>query len=266
MQYKNLASADHPATIIILVNISESMGGPTADGKTRIEVAKDAILNIYTTMVKRSLMQGQIKPRYRIGMVTYSDNLYDVYGDGQKQESILTIKEIVDQCAPSIASQGWTDTLKKTIMAKAFHYATHLIKEDIKTWPEKWLAECPSPMVINITDCEYVEGLEELITSAKMVRELSVPDGNVLIANIFINDRMSLNIPSPKDWRGYQYGEQTGDHHGDELLDIASPVPQSISARMRLEACLKVQEGSPMMYPGIYKEFITRCLPMCVTS
>ena len=42
-KYKNLANADHPATLVYLVDISGSMRANMPDGKKRIEVTKDAI-------------------------------------------------------------------------------------------------------------------------------------------------------------------------------------------------------------------------------
>jgi hypothetical protein len=157
------------------------MEAPMPGGKTRIEVAKDAIQTTYATMIQRSLRQGQIHPRYRIAMVGYKDELYDVYKTEQNNKSILNVEELKEQGVPPITPQKWTN------MAKAFRYAAHLIKEDLKTWPQKWLDECPPPMVINLTDCEYTEaeGVDDPLSAAKKVQEITVPDGNVLCREHF---------------------------------------------------------------------------------
>lgn len=260
MSYKNLANTDHPATLIYLVDISGSMEAPMPDGKTRIEVAKDAIQNTYTAMIKRSLRQGVTHPRYRIGMIAYSDNLYDVYGNDQNKKSILTIGEIKEQGVPPITAQKWTN------MAKAFRYAAHLIKEDLKTWSEKWLAECPPPMVVNLTDCEYTEDLEDPLDAAKKVQEISVPDGNVLVENIFITDQITLKTNNPKDWTGYRPDETTGDPFGDKLLAMSSPIPGNYAQIMNEQAGLKIREGTALMFPGVTSEFVMTGFVMSIVT
>lgn len=257
MPYKNLANSDHPATLLYLVDISGSMDAPMPDGKKRIEVAKDAIQTTYASMISRSLRQGQIHPRYRVGMIAYTDELYDVYNE---KGSILTIKEIKDEGVPPITPQKWTN------MAKAFRYAAHLLKEDIQKWSKKWLDECPPPMVINLTDCEYTEETEDPVQSAKQVMEISVPDGNVLVENIFITDQVSLPNTNAKDWQGYKSDESTGDPYGDKLLAMSSLLPTSYAQIMREQAGLKIRDGSSMMFPGISADFIKTGFVMSIVT
>lgn len=246
-KYKNLASTDHPATILYLVDISGSMKAPMLDGKTRIDVAKDAIQNAYAQMIQRSLRQGKIHPRYRVGMIAYSTDLFDVYGD---LGSIVTIDKLKDEGVPLITPQQGTN------MAKAFRYANKLIREDINTWPQKWLDECPPPMVINITDCEFGEETQDPVEFAKQLQEISVADGNVLVENIFITDQISLANPNIKDWKGYRFNESTGDPYGDKLLAMSSPLPSVYAQFMSEQTGSKIREGVAMMFPGINRDFI----------
>lgn len=255
-QYKNLANADHPATLIYLVDISGSMKAPMGNTK-RIDVAKDAIQTAYTQMIARSLRQGKIHPRYRVGMIAYSSNLYDVYGE---LGSIVTIDKLKDEGVPPITPQDTTD------MAKAFRYAYKLLSEDIKEWSQQWLDGCPPPMVINLTDCEFSEETPDPVEFAVKLQEISVPDGNVLVENIFITDEIKLSNDDVRNWKGYRFNESTGDPYGDKLLAMSSSIPPSYAQIMNEQAGLNIKEGTAMMFPGISKEFIKTGFTMSIVT
>lgn len=245
-EYKNQANSDHPATLIYLVDISGSMNAAMTDGKARIEVAKDAIQIAYGQMIQRSMKQARIHPRYRVGMIAYSNDIYDVYGE---LGSIITIDKLKDEGVPAITPQKSTD------MAKAFRYATKLIQEDIERWPREWLEKCPPPMVINITDCEYDEQGQDPLDFALILQQISVPDGNVLVENIFITEQISVPT-SAQDWQGYRRNDTTGSPYGDKLLAMSSILPPSYAQVLREQAGLKMRKETAMMFPGITREFI----------
>ena len=246
-KYQNQANSDHPATLIYLVDISGSMNATMQGGKARIEVAKNAIQVAYAQMIQRSMRQGKIHPRYRVGMIAYSDKIYDVYGE---LGSIVSIDRLKDEGIPMITPQ------KSTNMARAFSYAEKLIRDDIEKWPAKWLEDCPPPMVINITDCEFdEEQAQNPLEYAQRLKEITVPDGNVLVENIFITDQISVPV-SPQDWLGYQLTDKTGTSYGDRLLEMSSLIPSTYAQILREQAGLKIREGTAMMFPGITRDFI----------
>jgi hypothetical protein len=233
------------------------MNATMKDGKTRIEVAKNAIQVAYAQMIQRSMRQGKIHPRYRVGMIAYSDDIYDVYGS---MGSIISIDKLKNEGVPAITPQ------KSTNMAKAFRYAAKLIKEDLQKWPEKWLKECPPPMVINITDCEFDEKeAQDPFEPAQKIKQISIPDGNVLVENIFITDQISVPVSS-QEWQGYQFSDSTGDLYGDKLLSMSSPIPSSYAQILREQAGFKINEGAAMMFPGITREFIKFGFAMSIVT
>ncbi len=242
--YVNLATSAHPATILYLVDISGSMQASMPGGKSRIEVVKDAIQTSYAAMLKYSLKQGKVRPRYRIGMIAYESELYDVY------DGILEIDKIISQGIPNLTPQ------RKTDMAKAFRYAIKLIQDDLKEWTQQWKDECPPPMVINITDCEYAEETPDPEPFARQLQDITVADGNVLVENIFVTDQIVLTNTDVKEWRGYRFNETTGDAYGDKLLAMSSPLPSSFAQIMNEQQGLKLREGTAMMFPGVSLEFI----------
>ena len=246
-EFRNQANSDHPATLVYLVDISGSMSATMQDGKPRIEVAKNAIQVAYAQMIQRSMRQGKIHPRYRVGMIAYSDKLYDVYGN---LGSIVSVDQLKNEGIPSITPQ------KSTNMARAFRYAEKLIREDLQKWPRKWQDECPPPMVVNITDCEFdEEQSNDPLEYAKRLQQIAVRDGNVLVENIFITDQISVPA-SAQDWQGYHFGDTTGNSYGDKLLAMSSPIPSTYAQILREQAGLKIREGTAMMFPGITREFI----------
>jgi uncharacterized protein YegL len=254
-KYKNLANTDHPATLIYLVDISGSMRAPMPGGRTRIDVAKDAIQVAYAQMIQRSLRQGKIHPRYRIGMIAYTTDLYDVY------DGIITIDKLKDEGVPPITPQKSTD------MAKAFRYAYKMIQDDLNTWPQKWMDDCPPPMIINITDCEYGEETQDPVEFAQNIQHISVPDGNVLVENIFITDQITLPSSNIREWKGYRANEKTGDPYGDKLLAMSSKLPSRYADIMREQQGLKeIREGTSMMFPGISQEFIKAGFVMSIVT
>lgn len=258
--YEKLASSDNPATILFLIDISGSMQAPMAGGKTRLEVAKDAIQTTYTSMIQRSLRQGVVHSRYRVGMIAYSDFLYDIYGTDPEKGSFLSIQEIQDQEIPALTPQKWTN------MAKAFRYAAKLLTDDIARWPDKWLQECPAPMVINVTDCEFSEYLEDPLTAANDLQRISIPDGNVLVENVFITDEIRLASSDLSGWKGYMQYQSTGDPFGDKLLAMSSKLPAGYAEVMREQTGLVIQEGAAMFFPGINPEFVKAGFVMSVVS
>jgi uncharacterized protein YegL len=246
-EYTNQANSDHPATLIYLVDISGSMNATMQDGKTRIEVAKNAIQVAYAQMIQRSMRQGKIHPRYRVGMIAYSDKIYDVYGN---LGSIVSIEQLKNEGIPSITPQ------KSTNMAKAFRFAEKLIKDDLQKWSRKWLEDCPPPMVINITDCEYdEEQAQDPLEFAQRLQQISIRDGHILVENIFITDQISAPT-SPQEWQGYRFTDKTGNSYGDKLLAMSSPIPSTYAQILREQAGIKIREGTAMMFPGITREFI----------
>ena len=256
-QYGNQANSDHPATLIYLVDISGSMDTEMPEGKSRIEITKDAIHTAYSEMIRRSMRQGVVHPRYRLAMIGYTDKLYDIYADSG---SIVTIDKVVDEGVPDLTAQNTTN------MGLAFRYAGKLLEEDIKTWPQKWLDECPAPMVINLTDCELDEELEDPLQPAKDLMKISVPDGNVLVENIFITNYISLPSADPKNWGGYHLTDHTGDPYGDKVLAMSSAIPSIYAQVLREQTGAQVRDGSAMMFPGINREFIKSAFVMSIVS
>ena len=252
--YQNLASANLPATLIYLVDVSGSMKAPMFGGKSRIDIAKESLQTAFAQMIQRSLRQGKISPRYRVAVIAYSADLYNIYG------GIIPVDKLKDEGIPPLTPQHGTD------MAKVFKYAYKLIEDDIKTWTPDWLNGCPPPMVINITDNEYDKEANDVFEYVQKIKNISIPDGNVLMQNIFITDEITLPVEAVKDWKGYDFSDSTGNPYADNLLRISSAFPSTYAQVMREQSGLKISDGVAMMFPGINREFIRTGFVMSVVT
>lgn len=260
MAYMELANSDHPATLVYLVDISGSMDSPMTVDKTRIQVTKDALQSTFTAMSRRSMRQGVLHSRYRIAMIAYTDLIYDVYRNDHTGKSFIDLEAIQTNGVPAITAQ------KGTNMAKAIRYAAYILQKDISTWSQKWLEKCPAPMVINLTDCEFVDDFTEVSRAASMLKSIEVPDGNVLFENIFITDQIKLRSSNHRDWIGYYNNDKTGDEFGDGLLRISSTIPDSYVELMNAQGGLKIMPGTSMMFPGISSDFVMSGFAMSMVT
>ena len=86
---------------------------------------------------------------------------------------VKTVAELAQMGVPRLQPMDATDT------AAAFREAKRLLQAQLGN-----LQDCPAPLVCHMTDGEYNSGGDpEPI--AREIMQMSVPDGNVLVENIF---------------------------------------------------------------------------------
>src|SRR5258706_15671939 len=95
MPYTVLATANTPALIVYVLDVSGSMSNEMGSQK-RIEVVTDALYAALQEMVFRSTKGGRVSPRYRIAMYAYSEDVYDIL-DGVK-----TIDQVASMGVPEL--------------------------------------------------------------------------------------------------------------------------------------------------------------------
>jgi hypothetical protein len=242
--YTNVATADNPALIIYLLDISRSMGTPMVGKKSRLEIVRDALKTTLEQMTQNSLRHGAIRPRYRIAMFAYSDDLYDIL-DGIKE-----IDAVATQGIPQLPHQ------KRTNTAKGFKYVRKILREDIKNWPNEWLQDCPAPMVIHMTDGKINEIMEDPEPIVNEIRSIQVPDGGVLIQNVHITDKIKVSSQDIQSWGGYQENDELGNEYANRLLKMSSLLPDNYRKNINIRQELDLQPGVKMMFPGINLEFV----------
>jgi hypothetical protein len=252
--YLNLASSESPSIILVLIDISHTMekNSIASPGETRIETALELLRRFIIECVQRSFKQKEINPRYRIGMFAYGDELFDL------NEGVRSIGEIAAAGIPQLSLlEG------RSNVSKAFRYAGEVLNEEIKKYSSV-IYDIPTPIVINITgDLSIDHSSEEnLFTAVEQVRALSVPDGNVLVQNIFIPAEGEVGSAESQlyqqnfvGWQGFGMSEDLRDDNLNKWLRLSSPLPRSYFNSYVDLGC-SFQMGTRMLFPGTLEGFL----------
>ena len=230
MNYSVEATRVTPALIIYLIDCSYSMG-EELEGKRKIEHVQDAMNQVLRRMVQRSTKGEIVSPRYRLGLIAYNSQPYDVLG------GIQTITDVVAKGTPQFDPSGSTDT------AGAFAYARDLLKQELPK-----IADSPAPMICHLTDGEYNTADPEPI--AKEIMGLSTNDGPVLIENIYVAPNLTTSpVTEPASWPGIMDISDLSNDYAKKLYEMSSPLPQSYAKMIHQEE-YSLQPGARMLIPG----------------
>ncbi|HET6313204.1 MAG TPA: vWA domain-containing protein [Chloroflexia bacterium] len=246
MTYSLLATSRTPAVIIYLLDVSASMTQPLGN-KRRIDVVLDALTAALRQMVFRSTKGGRLSPRYRIAMLAYSDVVYDLL------DGIKTIGEVAHLGVPELSPLRTTDS------AKAFAQAEKLLISELPN-----LVDGPAPVVCHMTDGEYTGADPEPIV--RRIMEMTVPDGNILVENIFISDKvLSQPVTDPTKWPGILPDTELTSDYAQKLRDLSSPIPESYRAMMQ-ENNYHLTPGALMLLPGMSPELVAMGFQMSAAT
>ena len=236
MQYDILATSKTPALIIYVLDVSTSMTQPLGDSR-RIDVVAEALYAAIQQMVFRSTKGVRVSPRYKIAMYAYSDHVYDLL-DGVK-----TVDYVARLGIPELITMRSTDT------ARAFLQVEKLLQRELP-----YMENCPAPLVCHMTDGEYTGNDPSPIV--ERIMEMKNTDGNVLVENIFISDRLlAEQIKDPRLWAGITADTDFTNEYANSLRDISSPIPEGYRVMMK-EAGYGIEEGAVMMLPGMTRELV----------
>jgi uncharacterized protein YegL len=237
MSYTIPATSKTPALIIYLLDVSGSMGDKIG-GKPKIEIVSDALHQVAVRMVQRSTKGTTVAPRYNIAMYAYSSQVTDLLG------GIKTVTELAQMGVPRLQPMDATDT------AAAFREAEELLKAQLPN-----LQDSPAPLICHMTDGEYNAGgdPEEI---AQRIMEMEVPDGNVLVENIFVTDAaLKQAIGDPKAWAGVTSETPLASPYAETLFRMSSSIPQTYASVMA-EMGYRLAPGAHMLFPGDSPEIV----------
>jgi hypothetical protein len=110
------------------------------------------------------------------------------------------------------------------------------------------MQDCPAPLVCHLTDGEFIGADPEKI--AKRIMAMRVPDGPVLVENIFISDDV---LPEPvrdvNAWPGILASTRLRNDYGRRLRSMSSPLPEQYRGWLS-EYGYHLAPGALMMLPG----------------
>jgi hypothetical protein len=192
----------------------------------------DALSAMLRQMVFRSTKGSRVAPRYRVAMYAYSDHVYDLLN------GVRSVDQVAQLGVPELTTMRSTDT------ARAFAQVERLLQQELPA-----LAHCPAPLVCHMTDGEFTGSDPEPIV--RRIMAMRVPDGNVLVENIFISDNLlAERIADPRKWSGVTPKTRLTNDYAKKLRSISSPLPRSYRAVM-LESGYSLGEDAVMMIPGM---------------
>jgi len=246
MPYEVLATSRTPALIIYLLDVSASMSQPLGD-RRRIDVVMDALQATLRQMVFRCTKGSRLAPRYRIAMFAYSDHVYDLLG------GIKSIAQVAPLGIPDLSPMRTTET------AKAFVQAEKLLQAELPN-----MQNCPAPLVCHMTDGENTGDDPEPII--RRIMQMSVPDGHVLVENIFISDKiLPRPVTDPYKWAGILPDTKLTEDYARKLRAMSAPVPDSYR-QMMLEMGYNLDSKALMLLPGMNPELVAMGFQMSAAT
>lgn len=117
--YTKEATADNPALMIYVVNISGSMANPFGD-HTRMDDVTLNLERVFDAMVRRCTRGLKIRPRYVISIIGYSDDAHSVL-----PTELMSIDQVAELGRPEFVAEGFTNT------ADAFQMTLDLLKREV---------------------------------------------------------------------------------------------------------------------------------------
>ncbi|TQR44223.1 VWA domain-containing protein [Paenibacillus popilliae] len=236
--YTTQATQSHPALVIYLLDVSGSMT-LTDGGRRRIDVVRDALYVALRQMVFRSTKGSRISSRYRVAILAYSDEVHDLLDGIKRIDEVMGSGDL-----PNLRTYRYTNT------ADAFLYAEKLLQQELP-----FMQSCPAPLICHMTDGVYSGEDPEPIV--RRIQAMSVPDGHVLVENIFISDDvLERAIDDPKCWSGVHDDTVFTDEYGVKLQKMSSVMPESYR-EMMLDANYHLTEGALLMFPGTNPDLVS---------
>lgn len=237
--YRSVATSKTPALIIYLLDVSGSMS-EAYGSSTRIDLVSKALHKVAVKMVQRSTKGAIVSPRYRIAMFAYSSQVIDLLG------GIKTIDEVAKMGIPRLTTLDATDT------AGAFMAAENLLITELPN-----IQDHPAPLICHMTDGEY-NGTDPR-PIAERIMNMAVPDGNVLIENIYFKSDTGITVG--RDWAGVTSPWELSDQYSQKLLEMSSIIPDSYRSVMR-EFGYKLDMGVRMFFPAESVELLELAFAM----
>jgi uncharacterized protein YegL len=234
--YTQPATSLTPALVIYLIDASHSMKD-TCGATTKIDVVNRALRDALKDMVRRSLRENIVQPRYKIAIFVYSSEVIDVL------DGIRTLPELVSVGTPTLGASGNTDT------EAGFIKVERLLQLHLREFQN-----CPAPLVCHLTDGLFTT--ENPAPVVQRIQSMQVEDGPVLLENVYVADNM-LRKPA-RDWHkwgGVLKADQLQDDYAKFLFNLSSPLPESYRQNINNYG-YQLQPGTALFFPGAHSDLV----------
>ncbi|HEY6542717.1 MAG TPA: hypothetical protein VIZ18_17365 [Ktedonobacteraceae bacterium] len=235
--YTQPATTLTPALIIYLIDASHSMNdacGPT----TRIEIVNRALKGAIKDMIRRSMRDGVVQPRYKIAIFAYNTEVIDVLN------GIRDLPELVRVGVPVLSAGGETDT------AAAFAEAETLLQLHLSEFQRS-----PAPLICHLTDA-LLTTREDPRPIVRRIKAMRVQDGPVLVENVYVADDMLRKpVRDWHQWGGIHRADQLKNEYAKFLFELSSPLPETYRENINNDG-YRLQPGSVLFFPGTHDDLV----------
>jgi serine/threonine protein kinase len=241
--YAAVATRLTPALAIYLLDLSGSMGLPLGTRK-RIDIVNEALSKTIERMVFGSTRGTVVSPRYRVAVFGYSDRVYDLSGGVRSVDELVAGSYI-----PELVPLSTTDT------ARGFAEVEKLLMAELPN-----LQNCPAPIVCHLTDGESSGDDPEPVV--ERIKSMTIPDGPVLVENVFVSDRGLLKpIENVMQWGGITTETPLLTPYAEKLRRMSSTLPSSYRIGLN-EFGFTLRPDAVMMLPGSSLELVKLAFQM----
>jgi hypothetical protein len=236
MFYTQPATFLTPALVIYLIDASYSMNDPCGPS-TKIDIVNRALREAIKDMVRRSIRDGVVLPRYKIAIFAYNTQVLDVL------DGICDLPELVKHGVPVISADGETDT------AAGFMAVEALLQAHLANFQAS-----PAPIICHLTDALITANNPTSIV--RRIQGMAVEDGSVLVENVYVADNM---LRSPVDdwsqWPGVSKPKQLTNDYARFLFQLSSPLPETYRQNMNNYG-YHLERGAALFFPGTHTELV----------
>jgi hypothetical protein len=205
MPYSAEISRANPTCFLFLIDQSKSMLQPMggAPHRTKAEAVADAINHLLYTLVLRCVWGTNILDRFHVGVIGYGLNVAPALGGPLAGRELVPIGEVargplrVEQRVPPAGGSPvrfpiWFEPAGdgNTPMCATLQRAGALLAGFLVDHPD-----CFPPIVVNITDGKATDG--NPLEAATRLRQLTSTDGNVLLFNLHLSEKVGERIEFP---------------------------------------------------------------------
>jgi hypothetical protein len=234
--YTQPATSLTPALVVYLIDASHSMNDPCGD-TTKINVVNQALRAAMKDMVRRSIRDTVVQPRYKIAIFVYSTEVIDVL------DGIRTLPELMSVGTPILGASGNTDT------EAGFLAVERLLQLHLREFQS-----CPTPLVCHLTDALLTTGNPAPVV--QRIQSMYVEDGPVLVENVYVADNMLRKpVRDWHKWGGVLKADQLQNDYAKFLFSLSSPLPDSYRQNINNYG-YQLQPGAALFFPGAHGDLV----------
>lgn len=228
MPHETIPTTENPAHIIYVIDINNSLKTRIGDHSQLVIIHKLLEISL-AQMMFRSPGRQKGPSAYRVAIITAGAKAEDLFG------GFIPAEEILEKGIPPFDPAGsYTDALG------AFERIIKLLQRELPH-----MQKGPAPIVVHLHAGKPTGAIEPM---AERIMSMQVPDGNVLIENIYVGKNVSEEmIVDPYKWGGVLLFSK--DPSSENFLNTSSEIPNSYCRTMR-NAGFNLDEWAFLAVPG----------------